>query len=259
MNLKKIIKEELKDELDWIIKSNPSLHNKIIVFEPMIDSDEFNHVLDKLNTFNEMGDNIRWWSKRPLNDYKPLNVEDYLHHLIIGLDGRMVYGALWEIGDLIDQGYTEDQIRNDYEDKDYDINNFIDSSPDNFNSPEKINGREYFNLPYNSSINESEDFFDSIKDDEETPIIIPGGILDTLVGNFSQYEIMKKLHELGYSWKGTGSIFVENDYAFEPFRYIFIGPMGKEGEFSIPEYKILHDDNFAWIEEIGFSDLIYRT
>jgi hypothetical protein len=52
MNLKKIIKEELKDELDWIIKSNPSLHNKIIVFEPMIDSDEFNHVLDKLNTFN---------------------------------------------------------------------------------------------------------------------------------------------------------------------------------------------------------------
>jgi hypothetical protein len=35
--------------------------------------------------------------------------------------------------------------------------------------------------------------------------------------------------------------------------------MGKEGEFSIPEYKLLHDDNLAWIKEIGMSDLIYRT
>ena len=111
MNLKKIIKENSFDDLEWISQSRPSLHNKIIFFEPMIESGEFiDHVLPKLEGINEMGDNIRWWSEhyKKLSLFIPFN--DYLHHLIISVDGRMVYGGLdtEESDTLRDDGFTED-------------------------------------------------------------------------------------------------------------------------------------------------------
>jgi len=229
----------------------------------MIDHDEFNYVLDKLNTFNEMGDNIRWWgSNRDLYDFDPMGGNDYyLHALIIGLDGRTAYTAIWDANDLLDNGWTEEEIRDSYQEKYGEIDLFIDEYSDygDYNEPEWVDGRKYFNIPYNKPINESEDFFDIIRDDSEKPVIIPGGIIDTLAGNFSQYEILKRLDELGYTWSTGDGFFIGDKIKVEPYRYIFLGPMRKKGVFSLPENMILHDDDLKWIEEAGLSDLIYRT
>lgn len=257
MDFKKIIREEI-GEWDWIKDSRPTLHNKIIVFEPMIDFDEYKKVRDKLIAFNGLGDNIRWWTEKDLIGFNPMDDTNYLHHLIIASGGRMVFGSLdsYEVQEYLHDGYTEDEIRNLY-DNDEDIDLFIDEYPREFDNPERIDGRKYFDLPYIKSINESEDFFNSLRDDENKPKIIPGGIIDTLVGNFSRYEILQRLHELGYEWLHDMKIFVDGELSFAPFRYIFIGPIG--GNVAIGELKLLHDDDLNWINSEGLSDLVYRT
>jgi hypothetical protein len=257
MNFKRIIKEEI-DDFGWVRETRPDLYNKIIVFEPMIDYDEYKKVYDKLIAINDMGADIRWWSEKDLSKFNPMGEDYYLHHLIVGLDGKMVYGALdsyevdaWRIDD-----YTEDEIRNFY-DKEEDIDLFIEDFSDNFNNPEEIDGRKYFDLPYTKPINESDDFFDSLKDDETKPKIIPGGILDTEVGNFSKDEILARLHELGYTWNGGSPIFSDGNLTMGVFRYVFIGPI--KDPVGISQLQILHDTNLNWTKAQGLEDLVYRT
>jgi hypothetical protein len=131
--LKDIFKDRLNESedlgLDWIIESNPSFKNKIIIFEPLITEDEYNIVLDGLLKFDEGF----YTYSGSLERLKPFNSYDYLHHLVIGLDGRVAYGGansniLGNYGEMMDA--IENYVRGDK----------------NFNNPEVINGREYFNL-----------------------------------------------------------------------------------------------------------------
>lgn len=162
MNLKKIIKEEINLDLDWIKDSKPSLYNKVIIFEPMIDEDEWEVVSRDLVAHNQVfGENIKWSSNKEIKDSSPL--EDnviFLHHLVILNDGRTFHGSLdtETFSEMIDHGYTEDEIRkSDYEYFHDDILRFIGDFKSQLDEPEYINGRDYFNIPYKRTVNESQE------------------------------------------------------------------------------------------------------
>ena len=160
MRIRKLIKEELSD-LSWIKNYKATLKDKVIEFEPMLNFEEWNQVLDLLMshvvTFDE---DIIWWSDRLLDDFKPLEEGQYLHHLIISKDGRMAYGAmdLDMVDTLRDDGFSEDEIANAYEDFYESIDLFLDDHSGKFGSPETIDGRKYFNIPYKKPIKESEEW-----------------------------------------------------------------------------------------------------
>jgi hypothetical protein len=83
----------------------------------------------------------------------------------------MVYGGLDTYGydDLVDDDRTDDQIRNIVDDLWDDIEHFINDEDENFQTVSKINGREFFNLPYQKeNITESDDF-DWVRDIKPNP------------------------------------------------------------------------------------------
>lgn len=131
--LNDIFKDRLNESedlgLDWIIESNPSFKNKIIIFEPLITEDEYNIVLDGLLKFDEGF----YTYNGSLGGLRPFNSYDYLHHLVIGLDGIVAYG-----------GANSNSLGN-YDEMMDAIENYVRGNK-KFNNPEIINGREYFNL-----------------------------------------------------------------------------------------------------------------
>lgn len=169
MNIKRLIKENF-DDLSWIKSSKATLRNKVIEFEPMLNFEEWDQVLDLLMshviTFDE---DIVWWGGGVLLDaFQPIDDDQYLHHLLISKNGRMVFGAMDPdmVEDLRSYGWSEDEIANNWDHLHENIDSFIDEHPGKFGSPETIDGREYFNIPYKKPIQESEDF-DFIDDSPE--------------------------------------------------------------------------------------------
>ena len=157
-----IVNNDLNEsgDLSWIKNSKATLKDKVIVFEPMLNFEEWNRVLDLLMShvvaFDE---DIVWWSGGLLDGWNPLEEGQYLHHLLIANSGQMVYGAMDpDMADTLrDDGFSEDEIANDYEHYYGDIDLFIDDKPSKFDSPETIDGRKYFNIPYKKPIQESEE------------------------------------------------------------------------------------------------------
>jgi hypothetical protein len=247
------------DDLDWIRSSKPTLHDKVITFEPMIDIEEYRVVKDQIKQHNNWGDNVSWWRTGSLDGGPMFETDQLIHHLIIGLDGKMVYGGIdsYEIDVLFEDGWSDEEIRNAYDDKYVDIDTFIESNENHFYNPETIDGRKYFNIPYTKPITESEDF-DFLKDDEDKPLIIRGGIIDTERSTFSKSEILKRIHESGYEWAYGDDIFdVTGKLIFEPSRYIFLGPIGHP--VNLKENRILHDDDLDYIKKNNLLDLLYKT
>lgn len=143
--------------LDWIRDTKSSLKDKVIVFEPMIDRDEWEKVVDLLMAHVlEFDEDIVWWGGRNLDEFDPMTDSFgaiLLHHLIIDKNGRMVFGGM-EVGmykDFLDEGHTEDEIRS-FDDGYYsDIDTFLDGNWEDFDNNEEIDGRKYFNIPYTTS------------------------------------------------------------------------------------------------------------
>lgn len=119
------------EDLDWIINTNPSFKNKIIKFEPLITEDEYNVVL---NTLLNSGEGL-YCSQGGIETLEPFLAYKYLHHLVIGLNGRVVFGASDKRGDK--RGMWFDLMS--------DAQRYVERS-ENFDEPEIIDGREYFNL-----------------------------------------------------------------------------------------------------------------
>lgn len=190
MRIRELIKEELSD-LSWIKNSKATLKDKIIEFEPMLNFEEWNQVLGLLMshvvTFDE---DIIWWGGRLLDDFQPLEEGQYLHHLLIANSGQMVYGGMDpDMADTLrGDGFSEDEIANDYDDYYEDIDLFIDDHPGKFDSPETIDGRKYFNIPYKKPIQESEEF-DFINDLPELH-----GIIFKVVG----YDQIYQINDIGF-------------------------------------------------------------
>lgn len=257
--IKKIISE---NDLDWIKDVNPSLKNKIIFFEPMLDLNEWEKVnrflLSHVVTYDE---DILWWSGRDLDSWDPIGEDEYLHHLIISKDGRMVFGGMdnYEADFLLGDGYSESDIRNSYEGYWENVDYFMEEHSHDFDTTETIDGRRWFNLPYKEKITESDDFFNSIKDDESKPKIIPGGIIDTRNSSFSKIKILKEINRLGYRWYGDDEPIFKTDGSLfiKPHRYIFLGPI--PDPVDIHHGVILHDDDLDWIKEMNLIDLVYTT
>ena len=149
MSLRMKIRESL-DDFDWIRDVKPSLLNKYIYFEPMIDSETWIKVKKQLMSHSNVWDeNIRWWGGYDLKSFDPMKRNDiiYLHHLIIANNGRMLYGGMkdYEVGDMIADGYNEYEIINSFEEFDQDAKEYIEKS-DLFSSPEMVDGRRQFNI-----------------------------------------------------------------------------------------------------------------
>jgi|688.fasta_scaffold158508_2 hypothetical protein len=127
-----IFKDRLNEseELNWIIESNPSFRNKIIIFEPLIIEDEYNIVIDGLLEFDE---DLYTYSGN-LEELRPFTSYDYLHHLVIGLNGVVAYGGANEHNNEDWGGFMDN------------VENYIGNYYKNFNNPEVIDGRKYFNL-----------------------------------------------------------------------------------------------------------------
>ena len=158
MNIKRIIREEL----EWIRETKPTLNNKIILFEPMIDQKEWGKVEDKLIRYNDNFDGeIVWWSGESLGGWSLEHSPNIplIHHIIISDTGKMVFGAMnsdhYDL--LLDMVDDEDDIRWEFQDLKENIEQFILGNPGEFDVPQSIDGRDYFNIPY-KSINESEEF-----------------------------------------------------------------------------------------------------
>lgn len=128
MNLRKIIIEEL-DDFDWIKDTNPSLLNTIIVFEPMITEDDYSKVLEVL----ELDKNIHTYTGH-INTLNPFMSYDYLHSLLIDVNGKTVYGG---------SNYNDYEERVDLEDN---IVNYTSTYHNRFQDPIRVDGRKYFNL-----------------------------------------------------------------------------------------------------------------
>jgi hypothetical protein len=143
-------------DLDWIKNTKPSLRNKVIVFEPMIDSGEWEKVVDLLMAHVlEYDEEIFWWGGRNLDEFNPMTDAPYdpqlLHHLIINGDGRMVFGAMdADMHEELLNDYTEDEIRDLHDNYYEDIDLFLDDNRfgDYVNW---VDGRKYFNIPYTTS------------------------------------------------------------------------------------------------------------
>jgi len=152
------------DELGWIRDFKPTLKNKVIHFEPMLNYDEWNKVL---NGFLMGYDGLRWWSELSLSERNPIEEGGYVHHLIISNDNRMVFGGLdgYVADDYRVNGLSEYDIVNGYEDLYSDIDIFIEEHSNEFDIHiETIGGRKFFNIPYKGPITESgEDDFDWIR------------------------------------------------------------------------------------------------
>ena len=185
MNIKRLIKESFED-LSWIRDSKATLKDKVIEFEPMLNFEEWNQVLNLLiNHVVTFDEDIIWWGDTLLDEFQPMDDDQYLHHLIISKDGRMVFGAMVPdlVEDLRSYGWSEDEIANHWEHLYGDIDSFIDGHADKFDSPETIDGREYFNIPYKKPIQESEEF-DFINDSPELH-----GVTFKVVGHDQIYQI----------------------------------------------------------------------
>ncbi len=154
----------MKDEFDWIRDTIPSLFNKVIKFEPILDPNEFDTVLNKfIDHMNSYGETIVWGSGRPVKDYFP---EVYVHHLIIKNNGSMYFGGITvdEYHDLISDGFRDEEIRTDYGNLNLDIEDFV-----NIDFYDELDGREYFNIPYVGNI--SENFLQDFDDIEIYPTL----------------------------------------------------------------------------------------
>ena len=236
---------ESQDDFEWARETNPKLIQKY-------ENDTFSPEYDVI---------LNYFNSRPILEYMGWKYSIDSHSGAVewwkeGVEGMFYATPFWD---------GQDYLPIDYQGED-DYDNVAELTIPQFNYEEELIewlDNEYPKVVlkeimyYHGPLHESTDFFDSLKDDEEKPKIIPGGIVDTLVGNFSQDEILERLHELGYEWLLGMKIFVNGRLAFEPFRYIFIGPIG--GEVAIGELKLVHDNDLKWIKDHGLLDLVYRT
>jgi hypothetical protein len=128
MNIKKIIREEIGD-FDWIKDTNPSPLNTIIVFEPMITEDDYSKVLEVLELDESVHTNTGH-----INTLNPFMSYDYLHHLLIDVNGKTVYGG---------SNYDDYEEREDLEEN---IVDYTSTFPHRFKDPIRVDGRKYFNI-----------------------------------------------------------------------------------------------------------------
>ena len=104
--------------------------------------------------------------------------------------------------------------------------------------------------------------FDWIKsgDEENKPTIIPGGILDIEKSNFSELEILQRLHDMGYIWHGNQPIIKNGKPFLDPYRYLLIGRLVNDnGQEVGRELTLLHDEDLGWAKDQGFYDRVYTT
>ena len=128
-SIRRILREEMGD-FDWIRDTNPSLLDSIIVFEPMITEEDYGKVL---NILENSGENIHT-NTGSINTLNPFTYYDYLHHLLINVNGRTVYGG------------TNYNNNVEYDDLNDNIDDYISSFSDVFPNPTRIDGRKYFNI-----------------------------------------------------------------------------------------------------------------
>ena len=122
MNIKKIIREEI-DDLKWITDIKPSLLNKIIIFEPLIDIEGFNKVKELIQVYDE---NVDIVGTEPDCTY--------IHHLLINLNGGVAYGCEFdEIPRVTTLNKLHDNIRW-----------YVKNNSKKYENPETINGWTFF-------------------------------------------------------------------------------------------------------------------
>ena len=246
-----IVNNDLNEsgDLSWIKDSKSTLKDKVIVFEPMLNFEEWNQVLDLLMahvvTFDE---DIIWWSDILLGGWQPLEEGQYLHHLLIANSGQMVYGAMDpDITDTLrDDGFSEDEIANDYDDFYGDIDLFIDDAPSKFDSPETIDGREYFNIPYKKPIQESEEM--GWITDTELPILPYIGkrfklILDGGKDSGRRYKIIDYYYEGKYNKNYYVNSVLLDPETLKETQKRFNSPMDRAME-------LIKDGNWVFIDKI---------
>lgn len=125
MNIKKIIREEIED-FEWVENIKPTLLNKVIIFEPLIDTEEFDKVIELIKLYDKNVD---------LEDLEMPFI--YTHHLLIGLTGYVAYGGINY------RGPNSQTMKEFHENIDWYIS---ERRPEEFQNPERINGRKFFNL-----------------------------------------------------------------------------------------------------------------
>jgi hypothetical protein len=127
MGIKKIIKEEIQG-FEWTEKIKPTLLNKVIIFEPLIHYKEFDKVKELIQLYDK---NV---------DIEGLKIDfSYIHHLLISLTGYVAYGGT----NWADTHAHNQMINEFYENIDWYIS---ERKPNDFQNPERINGRDFFDL-----------------------------------------------------------------------------------------------------------------
>ena len=147
------------DDMDWIRDTSSNLNGSAIVFEPMVDETAWPKIVNLLGDYS-------------FGNSKILLVKDFnlfvdniklLHHLVIEEGGNVVFGGMYENAyyDLIDNGYSEEEIRNDWEEERDAMNNFFTKTFSKGFKPTIHDGYELFGL--SRKLNESDEL-DWIRD-----------------------------------------------------------------------------------------------
>jgi hypothetical protein len=127
MEIKKIIREEIQG-FEWAEKIKPTLLNKVIIFEPLIHYKEFDKVKELIQLYDK---NV---------DIEGLKIDfSYIHHLLISLTGYVAYGGTnWA------DAHAHNQMIEEFREN---IDWYIsEGMPEDFQNPERINGRYFFDL-----------------------------------------------------------------------------------------------------------------
>lgn len=127
MEIKKIIREEIQG-FEWAEKIKPTLLNKVIIFEPLINKEEFDKVKELIQLYDK---NV---------DIEGIETDfSYTHHLLISLSGYVAYGGT----NYADAHAHSHMINEFYRNIDWYVS---ERKPYDFQNPERINGRYFFDL-----------------------------------------------------------------------------------------------------------------
>ena len=182
MKLKNVVKEETND-FEWIDDTAASLKETIILFEPKLDRGEWKKVLEGLNEYNLKNRNneknqVKWQDGKIPRDYMPFEQDGigahWLHELVIDHFGRMSWGgdrrpteltiSPTELESINWPKETLELKKKKLESKRFDYSN-KEKRGYKYNREDftVIDGREFFNIPYEGEIpqiseNEMDDF-----------------------------------------------------------------------------------------------------
>jgi hypothetical protein len=279
MKLKNVVKEETND-FEWIDDTAASLKETIIIFEPKLDRGEWRKVLEGLAKYNLKNRNneknqVKWQDGKIPRDYMPFEQDSmgthWLHELIIDRFGRMSYTGEGRPIELIHlSNYPRETLelkKKELELKRFDYSNKLKPGwKHNREDFTEIDGREFFNIPYEGEIPQiSENEKDDFKWIKDVSANLNPSEKWTIVNDVDpeslevSEEIQEFLFKQGYKWYTSRSKFLKTRILVvintpresskgRFYGFSYLGPTRREAERAQDHLETTAGPIYNWSE-----------